>query len=64
MDISNYLDLKLDAMNCYQSQLSEFPNPRSLEAVSALAKYRGSTMGVEAAEAFMLIRKYDFLEDR
>lgn len=56
-DISNYLDLKLEAMKCYKSQLSEFPNPRSLEAIEALAKYRGSTINVKAAEAFMLIRK-------
>lgn len=60
VDISNYLSKKLDAMSCYQSQLAEFPNPRSLEAVKALAKLRGSTMGAKAAEAFVLIREYDF----
>jgi LmbE family N-acetylglucosaminyl deacetylase len=58
VDISNYLDNKLDAMNCFRSQLCEFPNPRSIDAIVALAKYRGSTMGVDAAEAFMLIREY------
>lgn len=58
VDISNYLDNKLDAMNCFRSQLCEFPNPRSIDAIVALAKYRGSTMGVNAAEAFMLIREY------
>ena len=52
--------MKLNAMECYQSQLAPFPNPRSLEAVNSLAKYRGSTMGVKAAEAFMLIRNYDY----
>ena len=59
VDISKYLDKKLEAMNCYQSQLSDFPNPRSLEAVEALAKLRGSTMGAKAAEAFVLVREYD-----
>lgn len=58
VDISGQLKKKLDAMACYQSQLGVFPNPRSLEAMSALAKYRGSTCGSEAAEAFMLIREY------
>ncbi len=58
VDISAQLKKKLDAMACYKSQLGEFPNPRSLEAVSSLAKYRGSTCGVKAAEAFMLIREY------
>lgn len=58
VDISNYLDKKLETMRCFRSQLCEFPNPRSIEAMIALAKYRGSTMGADAAEAFMLIREY------
>lgn len=58
VDISDYLELKKQAMNCFQSQLSDFPNPRSLQAVEALAKLRGSTMGSYAAEAFSLIREY------
>lgn len=58
VDIYKYLDSKQKAMNCYQSQISKFPNPRSNEAMEALAKYRGSTMGAKAAEAFMLIREY------
>lgn len=55
-DISDYLDVKLKVMKCFESQLLEFPNPRSLEAVEALAKYRGSTINVRAAEAFALVR--------
>lgn len=58
VNIVPFLSTKLDAMNCFSTQICEFPNPRSLEAVEALAKYRGSTMGVEAAEAFSLIREY------
>lgn len=57
VDISKYLNVKTDAMAQYASQLADFPNPRSLEAVEALAKYRGSTINVMAAEAFMLIRE-------
>lgn len=55
-DISEYLPEKLKAISYYQTQLSNFPNPRSLESIEALAKYRGSTVNVIAAEAFMLIR--------
>lgn len=55
-DISECLYEKLGAMKCYQTQISDFPNPRSLKAIEALAKYRGSTVNVKAAEAFMLIR--------
>lgn len=56
-DVSGYLDKKIEVMKCFESQLSEFPNPRSLEAIEALAKYRGSTINAKAAEAFMLIRR-------
>ena len=55
-DISAYLDGKLAALSCYASQLSDFPQARSLEAVKVLAQYRGAMMGLRAAEAFMLIR--------
>jgi LmbE family N-acetylglucosaminyl deacetylase len=47
---------KLEAMKCYKSQLRPFPNSRSLEALEALAKFRGSTITRDRAEAFMLIR--------
>lgn len=56
-DISDFLDSKLEAMKIYESQLADFPNPRSLVAIEALARYRGSTINVNAAEAFMLIRE-------
>ena len=56
-DVSDFIDTKIKALRCYQSQLSPFPNPRSEEAVLSLAKYRGSTVLVKAAEAFMLIRE-------
>lgn len=57
VDISKTLATKLKAMSEYKSELKEFPHPRSLEAISALTKMRGATIGVEAAEAFMLIRE-------
>lgn len=55
-DISETFDKKLEAMKCYKSQLYDFPHPRSLEAIEALAKLRGSTVLVPHAESFMLIR--------
>lgn len=55
-DVSDYLKLKINAMQIYASQLSDFPNPRSVEAIEALAKYRGSTINVKAAEAFAVVR--------
>ena len=57
VDISGTLEIKLKAMSEYRSELRKFPHPRSLEAITALAKLRGSAIGVKAAEAFMLIRE-------
>jgi len=56
-NISGVLETKLKAMSGYKSELKEFPHPRSLEAISALAKMRGANVGVDAAEAFMLVRE-------
>lgn len=55
-DISESLDLKIDALNTYQSELREWPHARSLRAVKHLARWRGASVGCEAAEAFMLNR--------
>lgn len=56
-DISDTLGKKLEAMNIFQSQLADFPAARSLEAIEALAKFRGATVNAMAAEAFSLIRE-------
>ena len=47
---------KIGAMKCFESQLHEFPGPRSLEALKALALFRGSQAGYGYAEAFQIIR--------
>lgn len=57
VDVSDYLDKKLEAMNIYSTQVTQFPHPRSSEAIKSLAKLRGSTVGMNAAEAFSLIRR-------
>lgn len=59
VDIGNFLELKKEAMKYFKSQLKSFPSSRSLIAIDSLAKFRGATINVEAAEAFMLIRKID-----
>lgn len=50
-------DRKKEAFGCFNSQLRQFPESRSLEAIEALAKYRGSTITTEYAEAFICIRQ-------
>ncbi|MDR2408920.1 MAG: PIG-L family deacetylase [Bacteroidales bacterium] len=56
VNIEKYLNKKLEAMTCYQSQLRPFPDARSLEALKSLALWRGSQMSMNAAEGFILIR--------
>lgn len=51
-----YLE-KLNAINIFQSQLNDFPAARSIGAIEALAKYRGSIVNINVAEAFSLIRE-------
>ena len=57
VDIGSYIEKKKKALAYFATQVSDFPDPRSLEAVEALAKYRGSTVKANAAEAFALIRE-------
>ena len=57
VDITEQLEDKKKALSFYESQMHDFPDLRSLEAVEALARFRGATVNVPAAEAFMLIRE-------
>ena len=56
VDISAHLDTKLRALSCYASQIRPAPDARSLDAVRALAVWRGSQQGMAAAEAFVAVR--------
>lgn len=56
-DITDVYELKMEAMRIFESQLAPFPAARSIEAIESLAKFRGATVNVEAAEAFSLIRE-------
>jgi LmbE family N-acetylglucosaminyl deacetylase len=56
VDVSAQLSRKLEALTCFKSQISS-PGLRSLEALSALAHWRGAQIGRAAAEAFVVIRQ-------
>ncbi len=56
VDISGFLDKKIEAMQIYSSEMGRFPFPRSKEAIEALAKVRGAMSGFHAAEAFQLLK--------
>ncbi len=57
--IAEFIDTKIRALECYKSELLEFPHPRSIQGVTVLAQKRGMEAGVQFAEAFRIVR--DFL---
>jgi LmbE family N-acetylglucosaminyl deacetylase len=56
VDISETLETKVSAMQEYESEIREFPHPRSKQALRAIAQRWGSVAGCKAAEAFELVR--------
>jgi LmbE family N-acetylglucosaminyl deacetylase len=60
VDVTDTFEFKCKAMSYFKSQIKEFPHSRSLETFEALAKYRGATVGVERAEAFIVERQIIF----
>jgi LmbE family N-acetylglucosaminyl deacetylase len=59
VDISPFIEQKLNIMEIFESELGLHPFPRSLENIRALAHYRGATVGVQFAEAFQLLKFID-----
>ena len=57
VDITDYLDKKIAALQCHHAEMRPFPHPRSYDAVIALARIRGATCGHQAAEAFQVVRQ-------
>jgi N-acetylglucosamine malate deacetylase 1 len=57
VDITGFLEEKIKIMKIYRDEMGAFPFPRSEENISALAKNRGTVAGVEAAEAFVLLKE-------
>ncbi len=57
VDISATLNRKMAALDAYAAELRDWPHPRSKQGVEHLAHWRGATVGVDAAEAFILGRK-------
>ena len=56
VDISATLSAKMAALKVYESEMRSWPHPRSIKAVKHLAHWRGATVGVSAAEAFIVGR--------
>lgn len=50
------IEIKLQALNCYKSELCDYPHPRSPSGVISRASIRGQEAGDNFAEAFICLR--------
>jgi len=55
-DISQTLQLKIEALEAYDSEMRDWPHARSIKNIVSLARYRGSLVGLSEAESFILHR--------
>lgn len=56
VDISDYLPKKLEALTAYDMEMRPAPHSRSVAHIEALALHRGNCVGLDAAEAFEMVR--------
>lgn len=56
VDTSAYQSEKRRALEAYEEEMRSFPHARSYEAVEALSRYRGASVGMPMAEAFVVMR--------
>ena len=57
IDISDYIDKKIEIMKIYKGELMPSPLPRSINTIKSLAAFRGSSISANYAEAFMLLKE-------
>ena len=56
IDISDYIDKKVEIAMIFKSEILAHPFPRSERSIRAYGTIRGSAIGVDSAEAFRLIK--------
>lgn len=56
VDISNYCQLKYQAISNYKRELRTYPHPRSMQAIQQADQAAGVRVGMLYAEEFMMIR--------
>lgn len=57
VDISDFIQIKLEALSAYEMEMRQFPHPRSSQMISSTAAYYGSHINVSYAEAFSIVRQ-------
>ena len=56
VDITDYIEFKIDIMKIYESEIKNHPFPRSEKNIRALATFRGASSGCIAAESFSILK--------
>ncbi len=57
VDISDYMNTKIQIMKTYEGEILNHPFPRSEESIKALGLFRGGTCGCKYAESFVLLKE-------
>ena len=57
VDIEDTLEAKINAMECYNTEIRDYPHPRSSKALKVIASRWGTTVGKNYVEAFEIIRE-------
>lgn len=57
VDITDVLEEKIRAFECYRSEVRDYPHPRSSEALKHQAHFWGNQCCMDAAEVLMTIRR-------
>ena len=55
--VDDTLEIKLQAMACYETEAPRFPHPRSIESLRHRAHYWGSIINQKAVEPFITLRR-------
>jgi len=60
IDITNYFDIKISALSCYNGVMRSEPHPRSEKVMRGHAAYRGGQSGFIYAESFQTVFQTNF----
>jgi len=62
VDVDGRIETKIRAMEHVESEMESWPHPRSAEGIRTKARQRGMEVGYDHAEAFRIVRWFDFEE--
>ncbi len=56
VDVTNFIENKMEGINAYLDEMRPFPHPRSKEVIYSLMRFRGSQVGFKYSEAFVTVK--------